>query len=77
MIGQAPSVELIALDTSTSPLPDKTNAAPSGIPSSTKHQNLGETSFAKKNGQFGKNETNKPTSAVKQGLTKKLTNMSN
>jgi len=31
---------------------------------------MGDTSFAKKNGQFGKNETNKLTSAVKQGLKK-------
>jgi len=35
------------------------------------------SSFAKKNGLLGKNETNKVTSAVKQGLKKNLNGMTN
>ena len=77
MIGHATQVDLIALETSTSPLPDSSTPTAAGIASSTKHQNMGDGSFLKKYGQFGKNETNKTTSAVKQGLTKKFTSMSN
>ena len=77
MIGQAPSVDLIELDTSMSILPDEITAVTPGIPQSTKNQNMADSSFAKKNGLFGKNETNKVTSAVKQGMKKKLTGMSN
>jgi hypothetical protein len=38
---------------------------------------MADSSFAKKNGLFAKNETNKVTSAVKQGMKKKLTGVSN
>lgn len=77
MIGHAPSVDLIALETSTSPLPDTATVPSTGMPSSTKHQNMVYGSLLKNHGQFGKNETNKLNSAVKQGMTKKLTSMSN